>query len=212
MVSRILERHPLIVFLLITGVGLAIWLGAQFFLWLALKIFNLDTSLWAMVEALSTAVAAAAVIGGAFVASRELSELASARHLEIADKLFNELNSPENIEARRWVFQNLPADPAEGLRVLTPEDRAQVKRVLNSLDRVAFLTQSNWIPEEMVMPWMNPMIVKAWAKLGPYVEHEKARRDEPEYYRMAGQLAERCIAWRKKHVQESDIVWLPDAL
>lgn len=212
MTSRFLERHPLTVFLTITAVGLAVWLGIQVFLWLFLSILNVNTSLWALIEALSTAVAAAAVVGGAFVASRELSELANVRHMEVADKLFNELNSPDNIAARRWVFQNLPDDPKEGLRTLTPEGRAHIKRVLNSLDRVAFLTQSNWIPEEMVMPWMNPMIVKVWVKLGPYVEYERRRRNEPEYYQVARRLAERCIAWRKKHVQESDIIWLPDAL
>mgnify|MGYP001501910688 CR=1 FL=1 len=212
MTSRLLERHPLAIFLSITAVGLAAWLGVQVFLWLFLKVFNVNTSLWAMIEALSTAVAAAAVVGGAFVATRELSELANVRHMDVADKLFDELNSPENIAARRWVFQNLPDDPTEGLRTLTPEGRAYIKRVLNSLDRVAFLTQSNWIPEDMVMPWMNPMIVKAWTKLGPYVEFESRRRNEPEYYQMARRLAEHCVAWRKKHVQVSDITWLSDAL
>lgn len=212
MVSRTLERHPLTVFLSITAVGLVVWVGVQAVVWLFLKVFGVNTSLWAMIEALSTAVAAAAVVGGAFVASRELSELANVRHMDVADKLFDELNSPDNITARRWVFQNLPQDPVEGLRTLTPEGRAHIKRVLNSLDRVAFLTQSNWIPEDMVMPWMNPMIVKAWAKLGPYVEYESRRRNEPEYYQMARRLAEHCVAWRKNHVQESDIIWLSDAL
>ena len=152
------------------------------------------------------------MLGAAFVASRELSELASARHLEVADKLFSELNSAENIAARRWVYQNLPDDPVEGIRTMTPEGQAAVKKVLNSLDRVAFLTQSGWIPDEVVMPWMNPMIVKSWAKLGPYVEYESQRRNEPDYYQIARLLAQRCIRWREQNLADANAKWLSDAL
>ena len=212
MIARWLERHPLIVFISITAIGLLAWLGMQFFLWLFLRLIGLDTSFWAMISALSTAVAAAAVLGAAFVASRELSELASARHLEVADKLFSELNSAENIAARRWVYQNLPDDPVEGIRTMTPEGQAAVKKVLNSLDRVAFLTQSGWIPDEVVMPWMNPMIVKSWAKLGPYVEYESQRRNEPDYYQIARLLAQRCIRWREQNLADANAKWLSDAL
>jgi hypothetical protein len=171
-----------------------------------------STDFWAMTEALSAAVTAAAVLGTALVAYRELCELASSRHLSVADSLFKELNSPGSIEARRWVLQNLPDDPREGIRSLTPEGRAAVKHVLNSLDRIAFLTQHRWIPEEMVMPWMNPMVVKAWAKLQPYVDYESRRRREPDYYVHAGELAERCIAWRAENLPDSEITWIGDAL
>jgi hypothetical protein len=105
-----------------------------------LQTSGVNADLWALIEAISTAVAAAAVFSAGFVAYRELSEVARSRHMEIVDRLFAELNSPENIDARRWIFLNLPADPKEGLRSLTPEGRAAVKRVLNSLDRVAYLT------------------------------------------------------------------------
>ena len=84
-------------------------------LWSLLGVFGVDTDFWAMTEALATAFAAAAVIGAGFIAYRELSEVSSSRHLEVADRLFNELNSPENIEARRWVYTNLPEDPEQGL-------------------------------------------------------------------------------------------------
>jgi hypothetical protein len=132
--------------------------------------------------------------------------------MEAADRLFDELNSTESIGARRWVFHNLPGDPEEGISSLTPEGRAAVKQVLNTLDRIAFLTQSEWVPIEMVMPWMNPMIVKAWQKLGPYVEYESHRRQEPDYYAHARQLAERCIAWREQHLPDAETVWIDDAL
>ena len=114
--------------------------------------------------------------------------------------------------ARRWVFQNLPADPQEGIRSLTPEGQEAVKQVLNSLDRVAFLTQAGWIPEDLIMPWMHPMIAKSWDKLEPYVEYEKQRRNEPYYYAHANELAVRCRAWREKHLEDAQVKWVKDAL
>jgi hypothetical protein len=206
------QRLTLVIILAVTAAGFLGWLLSLALLWLFLEAAGFSVDFWAMTEALSTAVAAAAVLGAGFVAYRELSEVASSRHMEVADRLFHELNSPENIEARRWIFQKLPADPAEGIPSLPSEGRAAVKRVLNSLDRAAFLTQAGWIPEEMIMPWMNPMIVKVWSKLGPYVEYESQRRGEPDYYQHARRLAERCRAWRARNLPERESRWVEDAL
>lgn len=205
------RRSLLLMILAVTIAGFIALFGAIVCGWLLLLAVGISSNLWDMMAGVSTAVAAAAVFGAGFVAYRELGELANSRHIEIADRLFSELNSPENIEARRWIFQHLPPDPERGIPSFTPEERDTVKRVLNSLDRVAFLTQSGWIPEEMVMPWMNPMIVKAWTKLEPYVRYEGERRQEPDYYEHARALGERCLMWRAKNLPESEITWIDDA-
>jgi hypothetical protein len=205
-------RLSLVVVVALTGAGFLIWLAALLLVWLLLRTAGISTDFWVMTEALSTAMAVAMVVGGGFLAYRELTEVASSRHMEVADRPFLELNSPESIDARRWIFQNLPDDPREVIPSLTPQGQAAVKLVLNSLDRVAFLTQAGWIPEETIMPWMNPMIVKSWAKLEPYVDHESRRRNEPDYYEHARELAERCRAWRSKHLADAQITWLDDAL
>jgi hypothetical protein len=196
----------------LTAVGLLCGLGAIGFAWLILRVAHVKTGLWPMIEALSTAVTAAAVLGGGFVAFRQLNEGASSRHLEVADRLFMELNSDKNIDARRWIFQNLPDDPKEGIPDLNDTGRDAIKRTLNSLDRVAFLTQSGWIPQEMVMPWMSPMVVKVWVKLCPYVKYESERRGEPDYYEHACALAQQCQEWRAENVPEAEVRWLEDAL
>lgn len=206
------KYSTIIIFIGLTMGGLLCWLCCLLYISLFLHALKLEIDFWAMTEALSTAVAAAAVLGAGFVAYRELTEIASSRHMEVADRLFEELNSTESINARRWVFHNLPDNPEEGIRSLTPEGRAAVKDVLNSLDRIAFLTQGDWVPVEMVMPWMNPMIVKIWRKLGPYVEYESRRRNEPDYYAHARRLAERCIAWRRESLPEATVTWIDDAL
>lgn len=193
-------------------VGFLLWIGILLALWAALNAAGVPTEFWPMAQTLTSTVTMVSILGGSVLAVHQLSEAASNRHLAVADRLFEELNSSENIEARRWIFRNLPADPEEGSRTLPPEGLAAVKRVLNSLDHIAFLTQAGWIPDEMIMPWINPMVVKAWVKLAPYVEYESRKRGEPDYYQHVGELAERCREWRKHHVPSAEVTWIKDAL
>ena len=153
------------VMLLLTAGGFILGMMALCVLWAILRLLGFAPSFWAMTEAMATAVTAATVLGGAILAYRELSEASTTRHIEVADRLFDELNDPANVDARRHVFQKLPDDPETGIARLEDADRTAIKQVLNSLDRVAFLTQAGWIPEDMVMPWMSPMILKSWIKL-----------------------------------------------
>ena len=172
------------------------------------------SSLWGSLDQISAAVAAAAVFGASYFAYQELDEISKSRHIDVADRLFDELNNPEIVEARRHIYQNLDKDPENGLKNLSAQDRDAMKRVLNSLDRVAFLTQEGWIPDELIMPWMHPMIAKSWEKLEPYVLYERERRCEPYYYEHAGKLAERCTKWRKVKLKldDCDNKWVKGAL
>lgn len=206
------QRFNLAIIFFLTAGGFAIGLFLTFCLWGLLRIIGATPDFWAMTEALATALAAATVLSAGFVAYRELKAQDISRYIDVADRLYEELNSTENIVARRWVFQNLPVDPKLGAPNLTSEGRAAIKQVLNSLDRVAFLTREGWIPDDMIMPWMNPMIVKSWIKLGPYVDYESARRNEPDYYATVRELAERCLQWRQINVPDAKITWVDDAL
>jgi len=205
-------RLTLLVVAGITAGGLVAWLLILVVLWLLLRALGITADFWVMTEALSTATAVAAVLVAGYIAYRELVEVANTRHMEVADRLFEELNARENVEARRWVYERLPDDPEKGTRDLTPEGRDAVKLVLNSLDRIAFLTQAGWIPDEMVMHWMSSMVVKAWGKLGPYVEFESGRRREPDYYANVVSLTEKCAAWRAANLPAAEIRWVKDSL
>jgi hypothetical protein len=209
---KITQRFNLVIIFILTAIGFFLWVVGLLSLWLILRMLGIWVDYWAMTEALSTAVAAAAVLSAGFIAYRELKAQDISRYIEVADRLYSELNSPENIKARRRVFMNLPEDPEDGIQSLDEDGRQAIKQVLNSLDRVAFLTREGWIPEEMVMPWMTPMIVKAWKKLEPYVDYESKRRHEPDYYQAAREIAQKCIRWRKANVPEAEITWVEDAL
>jgi hypothetical protein len=206
------SRRRTLVVVVSAAAGFIVWIGVLIAVWSVLHGAGIATDFWPMAQTLTSTITMVCILTGSVLAFHQLSEAASNRHLAVADRLFEELNSPENIEARRWIFHNLPADPEEGTRTMTAEGQAAVKRVLNSLDHIAFLTQAGWIPEEMIMPWMNPMIVKAWTKLKPYVEYESRKRREPDYYQHARELAERCCEWRKHNVPNTEITWIKDAL
>ena len=169
---------------------------------------------WDRLEALSTALATATVIGAVVIVYMDRSEAAKTRYIEVADKLFQELNSPTNVAARRWIFENLTEPPETFVKIMSDEDQNKIKQVLNSLDRVSFLTQAGWIPDDVIMPWMHPMIYKSWLKLEPYVQYERGRRNEPYYYRYAEQVSQRCIEWRERNLRPEDrqVQWIDDAL
>lgn len=180
-------------------------------------LWNLDTiqrmggDFWAYLAAVAQAVTACTVVGAAIFAVRQLQDADLDRNVHMADRLFDSLNTLDCLEARRWVYTHLPADPSlddAALGIITEgwveEGQRQVKTVLNSLDHVAFLLQAGSasgqaaIPDDLVMPWMSSMVVKSWQWLGTYVAYTRRARGEEDYYRSVEKLADHCTAWRQK--------------
>jgi hypothetical protein len=183
--------------------------------WNILRLSGIVVDFWPMLEALSTAGAVAQVLGGGVVALWQLRDSVDSRNLSTYNEIFDKLMSEENIDARRWIYLNLPDDPSAGLEGLDPMGQTHVKRVLNSLDHLGFLMARDWITseaEDAIIEWVSPFVVKVWAKLGPYITYEAERRKEPDYYANIRELAERCIAWRQAHIPESKITWIKNAL
>src|SRR5687767_4983183 len=86
----------------------AIWTFLAALVWGALQILGVRFSYWEMLEAVSTAAAVAQVFGGGVVALVQLSESVDNRNLGIYNDVFEKMMSDENIEARRWIYQQLP--------------------------------------------------------------------------------------------------------
>jgi hypothetical protein len=197
------------VFIAVTLVVFLLWMLGTFLIWRIFDSLALSDNLFVAIEALSTALAVATVFGAGYFAIQELSESSKTRYMEIADKLFIELNSQENIKARKTVYQLGAFNPDASLSL---QQREAIKKVLNSLDRVAFLTQKGWIPDEIIMPWMHPMIAKSWDKLEPYVIFQRNQRGESYYYEHAYELAQRCLAWRKKNQIQNQVNYIDEEI
>jgi hypothetical protein len=198
-----------------SALGFIAWLGIAWSLWNILGLIGVHPDFWPMLEALSTAAVVAQFFGGGVVALWQLRDSADSRNLGIYNDMVEKLMSEETIEARRWIYVNLPDDPKTGVDGLSPEGQKYVKRVMNTLDHLGFLLEQDWITaegEEAIIKWVSPFVVKVWAKLEPYITYEAERRKEPDYYVNIRQLAERCIEWRRINLPESEIVWVKNAL
>ncbi len=192
---------------------LVVWVSLIVLVWLAIgRPAGDGWDLWAMLEGLSSAAAFATVIGGGIVVLMQLVESVDSRHLAVYNDIFREMMSDEDIEARRWIYLHLPDDPQQGLASLDPLGQRYVKRVLNSFDHLGFLLRQEWVTDEGLIEWVSPIVIKTWSKLGPYVEYESQRRNEPYYYEAARYLAKRCTAWWQEHRPEARITWVENAL
>lgn len=184
-------------------------------IWLGLRAVGMDTDLLVLIQSVATTLAVAQVIGGSVVALRQLREASDSRNLAIYNDIFAKLMSEQDIEARRWIYQNLPDLPEEGLQGISRDGQVHIKRVLNSLDHLGFLLHQTWITddaEDAIIRWVSPFVVKTWQKIGPYVDHEASRRNEPDYYEFVRELSQRCIQWRQTHLPDHEARFLKDAL
>jgi hypothetical protein len=200
---------------LFSAIGFVFWVALSALIWLILRLLGANSEFWPVLEALSTAGSVALVFGGGAVALWQLRDAADSRNLGIYNDIFERLMSSENIEARRWIYMNLPEDPSTGIDGLGADGQRHVKNVLNSLDHLGFLLEQDWITgegEDAIIKWVSPFVVKCWARLEPYIDFEAERRHEPDYYDSIRKLAERCIAWRKTNLPEARITWVGKAL
>lgn len=143
--------------------------------------------------------------------------------------LVERLMHEDEIEIRRWIIRHIPilepdadweawigevretlfrsTDPAK------PPNHGQkcVKEVLNTFDYLGFVALNYWELDAPLMDWLYPMVTKVWERIGPYVEEEARRRQEPAYYQWARAFGNRCLDWRAaKNLPEP--VYVQDAL
>ncbi len=162
--------------------------------------------LWSMLEGISSALAFAAVVGGGVVILFQLVEAIDNRHIDVFNRVFEKWMDDEHIEARRFIYQDLPADPEIGLSTIDAEGRAKVKRILNSIDYLGFLIDQGWVDDEGIIEWVSPIVVKVWVKLGPYIDYEiEERGKESDYYAAVRSLAQRCTEWRAINKPQDEV-------
>jgi len=199
----------------IAVISLAVWIIGCAILWALLQEIGFHFDFWPMLEALSTAAAVAQFLGGGIVALWQLRDSADSRNMAIFNDIFNKLMSDREIEARRWIYTQLPDNPGTGLSSLSPEGQEHIKHVLNSFDHLGFLLERDWITAEAegaIIKWVSPMVVKTWSKLGPYIDYEAQRRHEPDYYENVRFIATRCVEWRQRNMPNAEVNWVEGAL
>jgi len=77
-------RKTFLLIIALTSGAFILWLVLLVLLWAGLKSFGASYDLWAMIEAISTALATAAGFTAGFIAYWELSEISNTRFMEVA--------------------------------------------------------------------------------------------------------------------------------
>jgi hypothetical protein len=123
-----------------------------------------------------TASFAAAI--GLFLVAWQTREATKSRHLQATLDIFNDLGSDENRSLRRFVWNELPTNPAK----FSDDTLAKVERLCGALERTALLVNAGFVEKHLVERMYVEAIVKCWNKLTPYIDH--ARKSRGQQYMM----------------------------
>jgi hypothetical protein len=154
---RFLKRLPTATVLALVGLfslGLCcVWVGLVFPA--AAFLFTIPADKWAVLEGLSAAAAFAFAVGAGIVLLMELTATVDSRNLDIYRDIYEKLMSAEEIEARKFIYQELPAsdDKRVIIHAVLNDDQARtyVKQVLNLLDYFGFLVEQEWVTADEVI-------------------------------------------------------------
>jgi hypothetical protein len=180
---------------------------------------------WSLLEGYASLLTLAILIGGIVFAAREYTRQESQLSFQIYEAIHAKMTDPREEAARRWIILNI--DPINGdvsedewYESVTqkihekPNDwmgdmspgHQNVKIALNMLDYVGFIAENYMNVVGPLLEWMSSPIAKVWERLGPYLEKQRTERGEPDYYRSAFYIGEKCMNWRKEKRYKSKII------
>jgi hypothetical protein len=188
--------------------ALLIWMITA---WVLMSAVPFKSKHWSWLEGVTSVGALAFAVGAGVWVMHEYSEALSTRDLEIYRDIYEKFMTDEQIDSRRYIYQEFPDDPQEAIHLVEedPEARLHYKRVVSVIDYFGFLVDQQWVTDDQMIGWVSPIVVKVWKKVRPIVEHEcAARPEEPDYHQGARSLYARCVDWREANLRE----WTEDAI
>ena len=149
------------------------------------------------------------LLASAIYAWRAIREAKTARDLQAARELFNELGSDPVREARRVVLETI-GDGAS-IDALTDEQIQDAKRVAVALDRVGYMVSQKLVPDHPFFVWQRDEIEKLWIKLKPIVTHVRGDASgRPHYCEHFELLATRWFLEMKSKYQHIPVGATPN--
>jgi hypothetical protein len=91
--------------------------------------------------------------------------------------------------ARRLIIRELPKVPVAPLAELDDEFRVPATQVCFYLDALGLLVRRGLVDKDPVYSILGKPIERSWERLAPFIEAERARRDEKRYMRGFEDLA-----------------------
>lgn len=188
---------------------------------------------WGNLDGITSLLTMALVFGGlvfAFVdaiqSAVEKKQQDAQASYGIFKDVFDRVMSEQAQASRRWVILHIPVLEGSGMeepdwlalvheRLNVTSDGGQgerpqglehLKDILNTLDFVGFVGRHYWSMENELIYWLSPSVSKVWERIGPFVENEALRRNEPDYYEAAREFGNACLQYRRAHFDASKII------
>ncbi len=114
-----------------------------------------------------------------WVAWFQLRETAKSRYLEAVVRMFEDFGSKEAYAEADDVL-GLP----ERIEDFSTDEIELATWATRVYEKIAFLVESEMIPEEFIVPLYSRRIVWSWEALNPFVERQRQLRDTGGAYRM----------------------------
>ena len=127
-------------------------------------------------QALQAIVTVGVLIYG-FVVARDIRESAKARYLDGMKYVRELLATPEAVERRRWVYQDL--ENAES--PLSIENLDRVRAICRDFDSIGLLCRKGLLPTNIIAETYSRNILEMWQRLKPSID-ELRQANDPYYF------------------------------
>ena len=182
---------------------------------------------WDLLEGYVGMITLAILVGGLVFTVWEYSRQESQISFQIYEAIHEKITDPAEEAARRWIINEITVFEDEkdltkeqwiektsatihkqprGWKEKLSPGHINVKMTLNTLDYVGFVSQNYVNVEGPLLEWMSSPIAKVWERLKPYIDYERIEKNEPDYYKAAYHIGEKCLKWRQKKGMKSEIM------
>ena len=156
----------------------------------------------AVVTAVATAVGAAVILLGGCFTLRQIRGLKEQTSLSALAPIFSDFQSVQLRKDRQTIYMTLPDDP-NSIEIASELYNACI-RVLNSFNRIGYLTRKGLIPlDRDLAMYIGPPAMRIWDKLEKLVLLERDRRKEITFACFFEQLVKGC----KKKLPEYKVTY-----
>ena len=132
----------------------------------------------------------------AMFVGRDIRESIKARHLDGMKYVRDLLATPEAVEKRRWVYQDLE----KAAKPLSTENLDRVRSICRDFEAIGLLCRKGLLPTDIIAETYSRNILEMWQRLKPSVD-ELRQTNDPYYFLEFEWLANQATKARKSLVR-----------
>jgi hypothetical protein len=147
---------------------------------------------WAAIAAIAAAAQTVILASAAYYALIQVREVRRARLLDILISLRHDIDSPEALQNRYVLFNELPDDLTSSLSA--EQDRV-VDRVVIEYENIGSLVVNGFIDFNLMANLYGNSTERSWKRAEPWVQKERIRRNGAPYAPNFEKFAKECIEY-----------------